>query len=311
MGVTVQIGNETRDFSEASETWIDDQIVRPIDVDGGPGDDTVHTGLNYAGLSGGVHGSGNFVYLFTPGGDFVTFENVETLIFNDGTYDTATGNFVACFAAGTRILAERGQVAVEDLLTGARVLAHTGDGRMSSRRIIWIGHRSIDCRRHPKPWLVWPVRVMADAFGPGRPRRDVFLSPDHAVFVDGVLIPIRYLINGRSVAQVPAPAVTYFHVELARHAVLSAEGLPAESYLDTGHRADFTSRGHKATLHPDVASLRWEAEACAPLIIAGPKLAAVRRWVNARAAIAADPRVFAAPSSGFGRTEDTGEPLMS
>jgi hypothetical protein len=86
---------------------------------------------------------------------------------------------------------------------------------------------------------VWPVRVRAGAFGARRPHRDLVLSPDHAVFVDKVLIPVRYLLNGATIVQEPVDVITYWHVELARHDVLFAEGLPCESYLDTGNRALF------------------------------------------------------------------------
>jgi Hint domain len=57
------------------------------------------------------------------------------------------------------------------------------------------------------PETVWPVRVRAAAFGKGMPRRDLWLSPDHAVFVDDVLIPVRHLINGITIAQVPVDDV--------------------------------------------------------------------------------------------------------
>jgi len=65
----------------------------------------------------------------------------------------------------------------------------------------------VDCRRHPDPRSVWPIRVRAGAFGDGTPRRDLFLSPDHAVFVDDALIPIRYLIDDVTIEQVPADEV--------------------------------------------------------------------------------------------------------
>jgi hypothetical protein len=76
--------------------------------------------------------------------------------------------------------------------------------------------------------------------------------------------------------------VDYVHVELRRHAVILAEGLPAESYLDTGDRSSFANgdvtrlfadfEGHAQ----DVASIR-EANACAPFVVHGGELDEVRR----------------------------------
>jgi len=51
---------------------------------------------------------------------------------------------------------------------------------------------------------------------------------------------MRYLLNGASVAQIESRAISYFHVELAEHSVLLAEGLPVESYLDTGNPSTLT-----------------------------------------------------------------------
>src|SRR5207244_3515133 len=125
--------------------------------------------------------------------------------------------------------------------------------------------------------LVWPVRVRAHAFGRNLPRRDLLLSPDHAVFVDDVLIPIRYLINDTTIRQEARRSVEYFHIELPRHAILLANGLPAESYLDIGDRSSFENGGGPLHLHPDFASRLWEAEGCAPLCVTGATLATVRR----------------------------------
>jgi len=98
--------------------------------------------------------------------------------------------------------------------------------------------------------------------------------------VSDVLIPAKYLVNGQSIVQVECDEVTYYHVELSRHAVLLAEALPAESYLDDGDRANFANHDGPVTLHPDFASRIWEAEGCAPLVVTGPVLEAARRWVN-------------------------------
>jgi hypothetical protein len=191
-----------------------------------------------------------------------------------------TTTFTPCFAAGTRIMARRGEVAVEHLREGDVVWSQFAGWT----EVRWIGHRKVDCRRHPKPEKVWPVRVAAGAFGSGRPCRDLLLSPDHALFLCDVLIPIKHLINGTSIVQVPTDAVTYYHVELRRHDILLAEGLWAESYLDTGDRENFANGGAHVALHPEFAIRTWDAAGCAPLIVGGPQLVQARLWVNALAA---------------------------
>jgi hypothetical protein len=182
---------------------------------------------------------------------------------------------VTCFAAGTRIATETGERTVQSLRIGDRVRTVSGE----LRPITWIGSRTLDCARHPNPVAVRPVRVRAGAFGLGLPHRDLFLSPDHAVFVSGVLAPIKYLIDGVAIVQTRRNRVSYFHIELATHDVLLAEGLPAESYLDTGDRHCFADTG-VMRLHPDFgarrADLVWEAAGYAPLVITGPKIAEIR-----------------------------------
>jgi hypothetical protein len=157
---------------------------------------------------------------------------------------TVVGNdiVVPCFAEGTMLLTDRGEAAVQTLRAGDRAVALSGR-QAPLQAIRWIGHRHVDCRSHPRPREVWPVRVQANAFGPEMPHRELRLSPDHAVLVEGVLIPIRYLINGSTIAQQPVDEVTYWHVELPRHDILLAEGLRCESYLDTGNSAAFADGG--------------------------------------------------------------------
>ncbi len=180
---------------------------------------------------------------------------------------------IACFATGTRILTPQGEFAVEALAAGDEVVTQSG----APARITWIGHRRVDCRNHPQPQSVWPVRILADAFAPGMPHCALFLSPDHAVFADGILIPVKFLINGTTVMQEPRDEVTYWHVELAQHDVLMAEGLRCETYLDTDQRRCFANGGGVVQMHVDFFRLGedhyeavWEAAACAPLRIAGP-----------------------------------------
>jgi len=175
----------------------------------------------------------------------------------------------ACYAAGARIRTPRGDVPIEALRIGDAVLTRFA----GTACIRWIGIRHIDCRRHPDPAQVCPVRVAAGAFGPGLPVRDLLLSPDHAVALDGALVPIRLLANGGSIAQDTACAeVRYLHLELDRHDLIFAEGLAAETYLDTGNRAMFENAPGTVLLHPrprdhaddPTAQARREAGSCLP-----------------------------------------------
>ena len=156
--------------------------------------------------------------------------------------------------------------------------------------IVWVGKRSMDCAKHPHPETVWPVRVRTGAFGVNVPARDLYLSPDHAVFVDGALVPVKLLINGASIAQVKRDDVTYHHVELSRHAVIRAEGLTVESYLDAGDRSNFGRNDGVVRLFPDFTArlasdvaLAWESASCAELVLGGARLEAIRDRVSDRA----------------------------
>jgi Hint domain len=187
------------------------------------------------------------------------------------TSSQSTG--VTCFAEGTLIRTPCGDVPVERLIVGEPVLAADG----AARPVVWIGRRRVDCLAHPRPEEVWPVRVAAGAFGEGLPARDLWLSPDHAVHVDGVLVPVKRLADGDTIARRPVDEVTYYHVELPSHELILAEGLTVESYLDTGDRWRFDN-GPDAMRRVMAAVPRaWEGQACAPLVLTGPALAKARR----------------------------------
>ena len=192
-------------------------------------------------------------------------------------------NFVTCFATGTRIATPGGERPVEALQVGDMVCL--ADGR--TQPISWIGRRAIDIARHRQPDRVLPVRIAAGAFGAGMPHRDLWLSPDHAVFMAGVLIPVKYLINGQSIRQLTCSEIAqvlYWHIELPHHDVLLAENLPVESYLDTGNRNSFSNSDQSIALFPDFSPLIWDARGCAPLCVTGPEVDNVRALLRAEAA---------------------------
>ncbi len=151
--------------------------------------------------------------------------------------------------------------------------------------MVWVGTREVDIARHPRPEIVQPVIIEPDALADGVPSRRLVVSPDHALFLDGWLVQAKDLVNRGSIRQnTAAQRVCYYHVELTAHDVLFADGAPAESFLDTGHRGVFDNASGPVPLHPQMMQQRREAESCAPLCVDGAALAAVRRKLAARLA---------------------------
>jgi hypothetical protein len=174
------------------------------------------------------------------------------------------------FAAGTRILTDHGEVSVEALRDGDSVETVSG----AWRPVVFLGRRRVDCGRHPTPREVYPVRVRAGAFTDDVPRRDLLLSPDHAVYIDDVLIPIRSLINGATIVQVAVDEIVYWHVELSEQDVLFAESLPCETCPDD--RTAFENSGTVMQLHPCFTA---RDGGFAPLVTAGDRLVAIRDYL--------------------------------
>lgn len=140
-----------------------------------------------------------------------------------------------CFLSGTRVLTPVGEIAIEELGIGDLVATETGE----ARAIRWMGRITVD-RLGDSPWPAdaMPVRVAKDAFGLGSPHRDLYLSRSHMVHLDGVLIPVGDLINGSTIASVDMSGdqLVYYHIELATHDVLIAEGAPCETLLTTAEK---------------------------------------------------------------------------
>ena len=267
---------------------------------GAPGS-TVQVDINIAGVTNaGANGTylgysdasnGNFVYYFeVTGADIVTpvtigVTTAATLPPLNVATPVITANVTApisviapCYAQGTLIRTVLGDVAVEDLLVGDMIVTASG----GQRPVTWLGHRRADCAGHPDPKRVLPIRIAAGAIAPGMPARDLRVSPDHALYLDDVLVQARFLLNGSTIVREDVVSVTYWHVELETHDVLIAENLPSESYLDVGNRWAFSEDSVVTSLRPDFAGTDGEGH-CAPLVIGGERLKAIRSWLAERA----------------------------
>ncbi len=125
---------------------------------------------------------------------------------------------IACFCCGTLIRTEAGDVPVEELAVGDRVRTLSG----ASKPIVWIGlGRDLVTRANK---LARPIIVRRGALFDNVPTRDLYLTHGHALYLDGVLIPVENLVNHRSIVwDEAARVVEYYHVELEDHDVVLAK----------------------------------------------------------------------------------------
>ncbi|MEZ2131290.1 MULTISPECIES: Hint domain-containing protein [unclassified Sinorhizobium] len=135
-----------------------------------------------------------------------------------------------CFLRGTAIMTPAGEVCVENLRIGDLVETVRGQ----AVPVKWIGRQTY--RRSGLSWQesVKPIRIARGAIDARTPHRDLYLSPNHALFIDGVLIRVKELVNGITIAPALPTAreiIEYFAIVLDTHEVILAEGAPAETFL--------------------------------------------------------------------------------
>jgi hypothetical protein len=180
--------------------------------------------------------------------------NLGTITFtapiNDGYFSVTGGNTiveVACFMPGTLISTPEGARSVETFKPGDLVI--TAQGRAVPVR--WIDRQTVS-RMFGDPMRILPIRITAGALGCNLPARDLLLSPDHALLIDGLLVQAGALVNGASVVResdVPEIYI-YHHIELDDHSLLLAEGFPAETFVDNVDRLAFDNWDEHEALYP-------------------------------------------------------------
>lgn len=154
-----------------------------------------------------------------------------------------------CFARGSQILTVDGDVPVENLTVGDWVVTTN-----AAVQVKWIG-RQVLTKARSASWgrNVTPIRVSRFAIDDQTPQRDLYLSPEHSLLIDGALIPVKYLVNGHSIVfdddAGRSDTIEYFSVELDTHEVIYAEGTPTETFLYTGGQIVWDNFGEYEELY--------------------------------------------------------------
>ncbi len=149
--------------------------------------------------------------------------------------DVAVAN---CFAGDTLIATPSGEVRIDTLAAGDRVL--TADGR--DEEVLWVGKQTFRMIHglYPQGDL---VKISAGALGNGLPHRELTVTAEHAMVLDGMLVNAAALVNGKTIrlelAEQRNAEVTVYHVETARHEVLLANGAATESFVEASGRAAY------------------------------------------------------------------------
>jgi hypothetical protein len=144
----------------------------------------------------------------------------------------------SCFLPGTRIKTTEGEINIEELRIGDNVLTASGE----TKPIKFIGRRKVSRERTGRWNGEGPVKISRFAIDDKAPHSDLYVSPAHAIYMDGILIRADNLVNGVTIvadAKPEALSLTYLHIELDTHEPILAEGLAVESFRhDNPHAFD-------------------------------------------------------------------------
>lgn len=189
---------------------------------------------------------------------------------NPGTPVLGTTNpGIACFAEGTKILTDAGEVNIEDLVKGDMV--QTLDHGL--QEIKWIGSQDVDGRG-----ALAPYKITAGSFGN---TADVYVSPAHRVLIEGwraelffgsdsVLVSANMLKGHDGIARAPKRRVRYFHVMFDQHQIIFSSGMASESYYPGAVAIDALEDETRQELYdifPDLnAGLQTYSDAARPVL---------------------------------------------
>jgi len=209
---------------------------------------------------------------------------VQPLNIGAGGVANINGVSLPCFLAGSMIRTPDGETAVENLAIGDDILTldhHTG--KTITRRITWIGSGEMHASKALAADLSgFPVCVLKDALGPNVPHKDMLVTAEHCLYLNGAFVPVRMLTNGKTIFyDMSRTHYSYYHVETAEHSIIWADGVPTESFLDTGSSVRMNQSD--AVVRLPRKGVTWQTHAAAPLTADAAFVEPLYRQIETRA----------------------------
>jgi len=136
-----------------------------------------------------------------------------------------------CYLQGTRILTPDGEKKIEDIAIGGSILQVDGETGV----VRWIGRRRYT-KPENAPWddNLKPIRISQGALGALAPHADLFVSQNHRLYIDGILIRAADLVNGTTIVVDDSDhrsELSYLHIMTQQHSLLLSQGLTSETLL--------------------------------------------------------------------------------
>jgi surface protein len=152
---------------------------------------------------------------------------------------------IVCYLKGSLILTKRGFVPIENIKAGDKVVTKGNiynnkfikeDTNLSIQPVMWVSKfKVIDLNSKSRP-----ICIKTDALGKNYPFRDLYVSPNHSLILNGKMVPAKNMVNGKTIVQdKECDNVEYYHLECESHSAIIANGVLSESYLEVNNRDVF------------------------------------------------------------------------
>ena len=215
-------------------------------------------GIMWSNTIGSVTAYGNFISLIdeialnnqgsTINGSLFHVGNGSQIdLGGNGSIVNCQGGPVVCYLKGTKILTQRGHIAIENICSTDRIVTKgkiinndtLAKDNFKLEPIVWLSKFKV---KQPSSES-FPICIKQNALGPNRPFEDLFVSPNHGIVVKGKVVRAKDLVNDDTIFQDWSKnSLTYYHLELKNHSAIVANGVLSESYLDMENRYSFEPR---------------------------------------------------------------------